>query len=284
MPWVVRNYTLTGIVLPTSAHGGVQLWYGTLQTGQYLNSQAYNPRAVFEGAAFDYTSLDRVPIIVSADLKGCAPGQPDDVSLTYWSDHEATRRELAPATRDRGRYMFNLPPPGHDAVIYYYFTSNWPAGAVLGQITTPPLGAAGPFTYFVSQNHLGDLDLYGDLLDVFDLVRLAREAAWDEPLAFAGGLRGAGIRDVGDAVALLAPGREADALLTRVEHDEPRGAHRVPGRLGDRDPSRLGRTHHQRDGHRNLRVRADGRQAIAHGSARRPGAGSRGPMRANWRT
>ena len=40
MPWIVRNYMLTGTVMPTSAHGGVQLWYGTLQTGQYLNSQA----------------------------------------------------------------------------------------------------------------------------------------------------------------------------------------------------------------------------------------------------
>ena len=32
MPWIARNYQLTGLVLPTSTHGGVQLWYGTLQT------------------------------------------------------------------------------------------------------------------------------------------------------------------------------------------------------------------------------------------------------------
>src|SRR2546428_2867890 len=30
-PWVVRNYQLTGQFIPTSTHGGVQLWYGTLQ-------------------------------------------------------------------------------------------------------------------------------------------------------------------------------------------------------------------------------------------------------------
>ena len=33
MPWIVRNYHYTGTVLPTSTHGGIQLWYGTLQTG-----------------------------------------------------------------------------------------------------------------------------------------------------------------------------------------------------------------------------------------------------------
>src|SRR5262245_13105658 len=56
-PWIVRNYRLTHSILPTSVHGGVQLWYGTLQTGQFLNSRAHNPRSVFEAPAFEYTSL-----------------------------------------------------------------------------------------------------------------------------------------------------------------------------------------------------------------------------------
>jgi hypothetical protein len=225
-PWVVRNYQLTGTLLPTSVHGGVQLWYGTLQTGRYLNSQAYNPRAAFESAAFDYTSLDRVPIIVSADLKGCAPGQPDALSLTYWSDHDATPRFLVPDGRDpaHGRYMFSLPAPGQSLVLYYYFTTQWPAGSVPQQMTTPARGAAAPFTYFVSQDHLGDLDRHGDLLDVFDVVRLARDAAWNEPPAFAAELRSAGISKVQDAVTMLAGPREVSGgssggLAVRVEHD-----------------------------------------------------------------
>ena len=43
MPWIVRNYRLTGEIIPTSTHGGVQLWYGTLQTGPYLQSRASQP-------------------------------------------------------------------------------------------------------------------------------------------------------------------------------------------------------------------------------------------------
>ena len=58
MPWMIRNYGLTKTVLPTSVHGGAQLWYGTLQVGPYLNSRGYNPRSVFETPAFEYTSLD----------------------------------------------------------------------------------------------------------------------------------------------------------------------------------------------------------------------------------
>src|SRR6185369_1719445 len=52
MPWIVRNYQYTGALLPTSTHGGIQLWYGTLQTGKYIESRAHNPRYIFASAAF----------------------------------------------------------------------------------------------------------------------------------------------------------------------------------------------------------------------------------------
>ena len=228
MPWVIRNYQLTATVLPASAHGGVQLWYGTLQTGRYLNSRAYNPRAVFEAPAFEYTSLDQVPLIVRAALKSCAIGRPVGVSLRYWSDHEPLRRDVAPAALDGGRYVFNLPAPGRDAVIYYYFTTIWPPGVAPERMTTPPPGPGGdvaPLTYFVSQDHLGDLDIHGDLLDVFDVVRLARQAAWNEPPAFGQALRDAGVMEVRDAVARLAGPRDhagigAVGLVSHVGHDE----------------------------------------------------------------
>ena len=33
------------------------MWYGTLQTGETIDSRAHNPRSFFEAPAFDYTSL-----------------------------------------------------------------------------------------------------------------------------------------------------------------------------------------------------------------------------------
>src|SRR4029077_15927696 len=72
VPWIVHNYRLTGEIIPTSTRGTRQLWYGTLQSGAYLKSGAYNPRSVFEDGSFPYTSLDRVPLIVTGRLRDCA--------------------------------------------------------------------------------------------------------------------------------------------------------------------------------------------------------------------
>src|SRR5947208_3289999 len=161
-PWIVRNYRLTGTVLPTSVRGGLQLWYGTLQVGPYLHSRAYNPRAVFDAPVFDYTSLDRVPIIISAHAMSCAEAPPSNVALVYWTDHDSVRHRLPPSV-DQGTFRFEIPAPGRSAVIYYYFDATWPSpeGPAFEQ-ATPIGGEASPFIYFVSQDHLGDLDVHGD--------------------------------------------------------------------------------------------------------------------------
>jgi len=209
-PWTVRNYLLTRTLLPTSVHGGVQLWYGTLQVGPYLTSRSYNPAAVFETPVFEYTSLNAVPVIVEAQPKGCANAQPVRAAITYWYDQEPAR-EAAGSPGSDGGLMFELQPPGRDAVLYYYLTTTWPSGHDPERQTTPAAGDRQPFVYFITQDHLGDPDVRGDLLDIFDVVRLARHEAWKEPLPFADRLRGAGAGDV----------KSAAALLTRSFGDEP---------------------------------------------------------------
>lgn len=219
MPWVVRNYRLTGMVLPTSVHGGVQLWYGTLQVGPSLRSRAYNLRSVFESSVFDYTSLDRVPIIVEGHLN-CIEEVLDDVELAYWSDHDATERRLAPTHADARHYTFEIPGPERDAVIYYYFVTTWSGGSEPVVRTTPLAGARAPFVYFVSGDHLGDLDVHGDVLDVFDVVRLVRNLAWKEPVPHADQLRAAGVTDAREAAAALLPRpTDAPAAVASVQSD-----------------------------------------------------------------
>ena len=44
IPWIVRNYRWTGLFIPASTHGGVQLWFGTLQTGPYQERGRNNCR------------------------------------------------------------------------------------------------------------------------------------------------------------------------------------------------------------------------------------------------
>jgi hypothetical protein len=223
-PWVWRNYRLTGTVLPTSIHGGVQLWYGTLQVGPYLHSRAYNPRTVFEAPAFDYSSLDNVPIVVEAEFN-CTQPPLAGVELAYWSDANPVEQHAVPARDGARRYTFQIPPPGREAVVYYYFVARWsePSGQVVR--TTPIGGSHHPFVYFVSQNHLDDLDRHGDLLDVFDVVRLVRRTAWSEPVPFDAGLRNAGVTDVPQAVAALLRatlGDKADTAVGNVEADAAR--------------------------------------------------------------
>ena len=230
-PWIVRNYKLTGTLLPTSVHGGAQLWYGTLQVGPYLDSRGYNPRSAFEPAAFEYTSLDHVPIRISGGVSTCAlDDRHGSLSLFYWSDFEPTRRQLQPGTLTAsGRFVFEVPaPPESPATYYYYFEVTWHDGDRVVTIDTPPGGAATPLVYFVSQDHLGDLDRYHDLLDIFDVVRLARHDAWGEPLPAADSLRRAGITDARAAIQSVLAGDDQPRTID-VEHDEHTARIRIAG-------------------------------------------------------
>src|SRR5262249_23337856 len=110
-------------------------------------------------------------------------------------------RELARAGGPR-EYQFEIPPPRTAATLYYYFSTTWPGDTALAA-TTPAEGSRAPFLFFVSQDHLGDLDAHGDLLDVFDVVRLLRHAAWGEPVRFADRLRAAGVDSLESAVRTL---------------------------------------------------------------------------------
>ncbi len=226
-PWIVRNYRLTKTLVPTSVHGGAQLWYGSLQIGPYLNSRGYNPRSVFESPAFEYTSLSGVPLLVSGFVSPCGIDERHGtLSLQYWTDFDPVRRRLVPATlapRSRA-FSFELPPPPDgDAVYYYYFDVTWPSDAGPVTVSTPARGANAPFVYFVSQNHLGDLDRYDDLLDIFDVVRLARHEAWGEPLPAADLLRRGDVDTLQSAVSTLLraawEGHPAQIPIARLDHD-----------------------------------------------------------------
>ena len=168
MPWTIRNAQLTGELLPTSTHGGAQLWYGTLQTGPYLASRAHNPRAVFETGTFPYTSLDRVPLVVTGRAATCA-GQPR-LQLVYWTDRHPDRRRVSVRWMQESAFEAEIPAEPAPTVFYFYVDG------------VPRTRESAPYVYFVSHDHVGDLDRHGDVLDVFDIARLMRHVAWGEPV------------------------------------------------------------------------------------------------------
>ena len=181
MPWIVRNYQLTGLILPTSTHGGVQLWYGTLQVGPYLESRAHNPRYVFESPAFDYTSLSHRPILIESGYRQCV-SEPAPLLLVYWTDRDGTPHRLQPGAgwSEQAGGTFEVPPQPIPTTLYYYFEQS---GATQ-TFTAPPGAAADPEVLFIADDHLGDLDRRGDILDAFDLARMLKHIAWAEPLPY----------------------------------------------------------------------------------------------------
>jgi len=228
-PWTLRNYRLTGVAIPTSTHGGEQLWYGTLQVGPYLEDRTRNPRTAFESAAFDYTSLPNQSIVISADSVACRSGRGDQTALVFWTDRDPRRSRVAARSVDGGALQFEVPRQTDATSVYYYFEQQLPATAErpAAIATVPWQGEAAPLIAFVSTDHFGDLDRHDDLLDVFDLARLMRHLAWGEPLPQArrldrDGNGGLNQYDLAATVAALVPeaagrGRPGVRLRTTAE-------------------------------------------------------------------
>ena len=192
-PWIVRNYRLTNTFMPTSTHGGIQLWYGTLQVGPYLESRARNPRAIFDSPPLPYTSLTESPIVVRATNYECAPST-ETSTLVYWTDRDRTPRRV-PASERTGRHVtYAIPAQPAPTAVYYYFEADRDAVRLL----TPRDGAANPFVLIVDDRHLEDLDRHQDLVDIFDVIRIARHLAWQEPAGPGEDLDGNGRIDAAD--------------------------------------------------------------------------------------
>jgi hypothetical protein len=198
MPWIVRNYQLTRSFLPTSTHGGVQLWYGTLQAGEYLENRGANPRRYFEPSPFDYTSLEGLPILVWAHTGDCDL-RPE---LLYWTSRNPQVSRLQPSRVDGKLNEFWIPGQPSPTTINFYFEATRSDRTGTHRQTTPAGGAAEPFVYFVSTAHLQDLDTDRQLLDVFDVARLVSSGA--DPA----------VHDaVNRLVAAVASGPPTDALV-----------------------------------------------------------------------
>lgn len=226
LPWVVRNYRLTGLFLPTSTHGGVQLWYGTLQVGDTLESRAHNPRFYFASPAFTYTSMWHRPLVIGASNSQCTPDVMLPARMTYWTDRDGTRHDVLPEPGwgPGVPASYAIPALPNHTALYYYFELPTSGGK---PIESPIGGATNPYVAFISDDHLGDLDQHDDVLDMFDIVRALRHIAWAEPMRAASKVDvnhdGAVTEADVNAIATLQLGRLAErfpAPAARVESND----------------------------------------------------------------
>lgn len=217
VPWVWRNYRLAGEFIPTSTHGGVQLWYGSLETGPYLTSRAHNPRRLFETPVFDYTSLLKRPVLFDVSMT-CPPSRPTAVTLVYRIDAGGAVQRISMVEDANRHWHGEVPALGRAGRLYYWFEAQWPGGVADPAVrTSPPRAGADPLVYFISTDHVGDLDADAALWDVFDVARLLRHLAWQEPLppAPAFDRDGDGQVDEADLRLLL------QLMLTHLDRDQP---------------------------------------------------------------
>jgi dolichyl-phosphate-mannose-protein mannosyltransferase len=187
LPWTIRNYRLSGRFIPATTHGGVQLWYGSLQVGEYFWRWYDNPRAVGGQPVFDVSAPTATGAIVTVEPNmyfECARAMPRSVALTYWTDRDPRPVVLPAVAPDRfHRAVFSIPGQPEGTEVYYFFDAVWAQhDGTLELQRTPPAGARDPLIHFVTRDWSADVDRQGDLLDVFDVVRIARHVAFGEPV------------------------------------------------------------------------------------------------------
>ena len=99
-------------------------WFGTLRAATIEGSWLYNPRAAFEFAPVEYTSIDELPPIVTATARTCIPEIRRRIDLVYWTNRDRTPRRLFVIPDSGGGIVtFTVPTQPSPTAVYYYFAA-----------------------------------------------------------------------------------------------------------------------------------------------------------------
>jgi 4-amino-4-deoxy-L-arabinose transferase-like glycosyltransferase len=190
VPWIVRNYQLAGVFLPTSSHGAIQLWYGSLQVGRYLENFSENPRVKLAQAPFDYTSLVDTPIVVSIDASACPVDTQGQLTLTYWTDRDPAHKQIdaranetvIPGQPDRTTVYWRIDPapPAAPPSVYFVSTSHTSNFADGNPSSAPALPVC-----LEGRVQLNDVFYRREIHNMRRYTALAMENIRREPVAFA---------------------------------------------------------------------------------------------------
>ncbi len=185
LPWVIRNYKVSGLFQPTPTHGALVFWFGSLQVGPYTDNWIENPRSVFINPIFEYTIYEKFPLIIRLQDENPPAEDRGLTRLVFWTNRDTIRSRLSPVEKNNGLLTYLIPPRKAPAGVYYYFENRGYTDS--GQDTVqffPPDGPEDPLIHFVNKDHLGDADLSGDFLDVFDVIRMLRHIFLSQELPF----------------------------------------------------------------------------------------------------
>lgn len=184
-PWIIRNYRVSGEIIPLTIESSLQLWLATLNYGQYTDLYWTHPLYLIQREL----SLDRMRFVFDQDDKPYPVelqiNNPDTVRPIYLhyrrNDEGATRRVRMHERGGSGRFFANIPPQAWGTRVHYFFTLSDPDN-LESEIRFPPKNGTpdkafrkgardGTFYYRVVPNILSSLG--PDVVDLNYLSRLS---------------------------------------------------------------------------------------------------------------
>ena len=174
MPWVVRNYRLSGAFIPLSTEAQYQWWIGTLSVDDFVNRYWENPDYYFQNLIL----INRLPYLhdaserpVPIQLIARGIGRLDPIRLHFRTNKfdPFVTLAMSPVGADRVQAKIPPHPPGARVNYFLSFETPFPQG---NRYRYPPRPEENLF-YVIRPNVLGKID-EPDVLDIHNLAAVGR--------------------------------------------------------------------------------------------------------------
>ncbi len=174
-PWIIRNYQVTGEVIPLSSEAPLQLWLGTINVGDYANrhweNPLYHPQELIVKRRGDYFfDQDDVPFPVEVKVRH--PERILPINLHYRSKENGHLGILPLKESGPGTFRTEIPPHPYGTRVEFFFTLRDPWNPT--QFTRYPLRQGTYLFYRVEETILADLKAE-DTLDIYDVGELSNQ-------------------------------------------------------------------------------------------------------------
>lgn len=174
MPWVVRNYRLSGAFIPLSTEAQYQWWIGTLSVDEFVSRHWKNPNYYFQNLIL----INRLPYLHDASerpvpIQLIARGveQLDPVRLHYRTDRldPFVTKAMTPIGADRRQAEIPPQPPGTRVTYFLSFQNPFRRG----ERVRYPNRSDMRYFYVTSPDLLRKIE-EPDLLEIHDLAAVGR--------------------------------------------------------------------------------------------------------------
>lgn len=174
-PWIIRNYQVTGEVIPLSSEAPLQLWLGTMNTGSYANrhweNPLYHPQELIVKSRGDFFfDRDDVPFPVEVRVRDSERLSP--ISLHYRTKQGGYVAIVPLAETTPGTFRAEIPPHPYGTRVEFFLTFRDPWTP--SRFIRYPLREGTYFFYRTEETILADLK-GEDLLDIYDVGELSNQ-------------------------------------------------------------------------------------------------------------